>query len=308
MHLTDIFGNAGLHSGVCSKGWCSQHCQATRLTELPDLSWTAHATHLVVSELCWTLLPHWMAAQVTLAALYRPNEGWELGLPAYGIIQPFQTRWNSTLHMLQRCALSICCTVGYRVQSDSGTTWGSDTGNEPSASWMILSVSVSEADAATGGTLWKTMLGKAILHDWRGKVFGRLSPTSPEIRESERMAERSSCTWIGEKKHWRRMVKRRSSKKRKQMTPLRLLCIVCMSVVEYPAWERNEMRLQKTAAPARKYLCPTASTVPSERGVQGGRDPVQPLCRECWQAVFSSVIPSFSADCEGKIRAQKKKT
>ncbi|XP_051800344.1 zinc finger BED domain-containing protein 4-like [Acanthochromis polyacanthus] len=83
-----------------------------RLSELPDLSCTAHTLQLVVNDgltsqravtdviailkRCATHFHHSI-----LAKHLRKIQG-ELGLPEHSIIQAVPTRWNSTLHVLQR--------------------------------------------------------------------------------------------------------------------------------------------------------------------------------------------------------------
>lgn len=84
-----------------------------RLAELPDLSCTAHTLQLVVNDglssqravtdiiailkKCATHFHHSILAKQRLRDIQR-----ELGLPEHNIIQAVPTRWNSTLHMLQR--------------------------------------------------------------------------------------------------------------------------------------------------------------------------------------------------------------
>ncbi|XP_056144388.1 zinc finger BED domain-containing protein 4-like [Lampris incognitus] len=96
-----------------------------RLAELPDLSCTAHTLQLVVNDglasqravtdviamlkKCATHFHHSILAKQRLQVIQR-----ELGLPEHNIIQAVPTRWNSTLHMLQRMleqkrALTIYC-------------------------------------------------------------------------------------------------------------------------------------------------------------------------------------------------------
>lgn len=96
-----------------------------RLAELPDLSCTAHTLQLVVNDSlssqravtdviailkkCATHFHHSILAKQRLRDIQR-----ELGLPEHNIIQAVPTRWNSTLHMLQRIleqkrALTIYC-------------------------------------------------------------------------------------------------------------------------------------------------------------------------------------------------------
>ncbi|KAL7877738.1 hypothetical protein SRHO_G00043810 [Serrasalmus rhombeus] len=84
-----------------------------RLAEIPDLSCSAHLLQLVVNEginsqravrdiisklkTCATDFSHSVLAKQRLMAIQE-----DLGLPQHGIIQAVPTRWNSTLHMLQR--------------------------------------------------------------------------------------------------------------------------------------------------------------------------------------------------------------
>ena len=84
-----------------------------RLTELPDLSCTAHTLQLVVNDglasqraitgviailkKCAAHFHHSILVKQPLQDIQR-----ELGLPEHNIIQAVQTRWNSVLHMLQR--------------------------------------------------------------------------------------------------------------------------------------------------------------------------------------------------------------
>lgn len=96
-----------------------------RLAELPDLSCTAHTLQLVVRDglqshnsiadvltilkKCATYFHHSILAKQRLRLIQR-----DLGLPEHGMIQSVSTRWNSTLHMLQRMmeqrrALSLYC-------------------------------------------------------------------------------------------------------------------------------------------------------------------------------------------------------
>ncbi|XP_053170463.1 zinc finger BED domain-containing protein 4-like [Scomber japonicus] len=96
-----------------------------KLAELPDLSCTAHTLQLVVNDglasqraiidviailkKCATHFHHSILAKQRLRDIQR-----ELGLPEHNIIQAVPTRWNSTLHMLQRMfeqkrALTIYC-------------------------------------------------------------------------------------------------------------------------------------------------------------------------------------------------------
>nr|XP_033940878.1 zinc finger BED domain-containing protein 4-like [Pseudochaenichthys georgianus] len=94
-----------------------------RLAELPDLSCTAHSLQLVVNDglssqravidviamlkRCATHFHHSILAKQRLRAIQK-----DLGLPEHNLVQAVPTRWNSTLHMLQRAleqkrALSI---------------------------------------------------------------------------------------------------------------------------------------------------------------------------------------------------------
>lgn len=84
-----------------------------RLTELPDLSCSAHTLQLVINDglssqravldiiatlkSCAGHFGYSILAKQRLRAIQE-----ELGLPTHRIIQAVQTRWNSTLHMLQR--------------------------------------------------------------------------------------------------------------------------------------------------------------------------------------------------------------
>ncbi|XP_071246206.1 uncharacterized protein [Salvelinus alpinus] len=84
-----------------------------RLVELPDFSCSAHTLQLVINDglssqravldiiamlkSCATHFDHSVLAKQRLRAIQE-----ELGLPKHSIIQAVQTRWNSTLHMLQR--------------------------------------------------------------------------------------------------------------------------------------------------------------------------------------------------------------
>ncbi|KAL7384917.1 hypothetical protein ABVT39_011416 [Epinephelus coioides] len=84
-----------------------------RLAEMPDLSCCAHALQLVVNEhlssqrvmgdiiskpkTCAMHFNHSVLAKQHLRAIQE-----DLGLPQHGVIQAVPTRWNSTLHMLQR--------------------------------------------------------------------------------------------------------------------------------------------------------------------------------------------------------------
>lgn len=84
-----------------------------RLAELPDFSCSAHTLQLVINDglssqravldiiamlkSCATHFDHSVLAKQRLRAIQE-----ELGLPKHSIIQAVQTRWNSTLHMLQR--------------------------------------------------------------------------------------------------------------------------------------------------------------------------------------------------------------
>ncbi|XP_029966352.1 zinc finger BED domain-containing protein 4-like [Salarias fasciatus] len=84
-----------------------------RLAELPDLSCTAHSLQLVVHDglssqravtdviaiirKCATHFHHSVLAKQRLRVIQK-----DLGLPQHNIIQAVPTRWNSTLHMLQR--------------------------------------------------------------------------------------------------------------------------------------------------------------------------------------------------------------
>ncbi|XP_078027094.1 zinc finger BED domain-containing protein 4-like [Epinephelus lanceolatus] len=94
-----------------------------RLAELPDLSCTAHSLQLVVNDglssqravtdiiaiikKCATHFHHSILAKQRLKDIQK-----DLGLPQHNLVQAVPTRWNSTLHMLQRaleqkCALNI---------------------------------------------------------------------------------------------------------------------------------------------------------------------------------------------------------
>lgn len=84
-----------------------------RLADIPDLSCSAHTLQLVVKEgissqrvvgdsiaklkTCATHFSHSVLAKQRLRAIQK-----DLGLPQHSIIQDVPTRWNSTLHMLQR--------------------------------------------------------------------------------------------------------------------------------------------------------------------------------------------------------------
>ncbi|XP_049434779.1 zinc finger BED domain-containing protein 4-like [Epinephelus fuscoguttatus] len=84
-----------------------------RLAELPDLSCTAHSLQLVVNDglssqravtdiiaiikKCATHFHHSILAKQRLKDIQK-----NLGLPQYNLVQAVPTRWNSTLHMLQR--------------------------------------------------------------------------------------------------------------------------------------------------------------------------------------------------------------
>ena len=84
-----------------------------RLAEIPDLSCTAHSLQLVVNDglssqravtniiailkKCATHFHHSILAKQCLKDIQK-----ELGLPQHILIQTVPTRWNSTLHMLQR--------------------------------------------------------------------------------------------------------------------------------------------------------------------------------------------------------------
>jgi hypothetical protein len=84
-----------------------------RLAEVPDLSCTAHQLQLVVNDglscqravidtiatvkHCVTHFHHSVLAKDRLKTIQQ-----ELGLPVHQFIQAVPTRWNSTLHMLQR--------------------------------------------------------------------------------------------------------------------------------------------------------------------------------------------------------------
>lgn len=84
-----------------------------RLAELPDWSCSAHTLQLVVNDglssqravedivailrRCATHFSHSVLAKQRLKAIQE-----QLGLPTHGLIQAVPTRWNSTLHMLQR--------------------------------------------------------------------------------------------------------------------------------------------------------------------------------------------------------------
>ncbi|XP_077340549.1 zinc finger BED domain-containing protein 4-like [Lithobates pipiens] len=84
-----------------------------RLADIPDLSCSAHTLQLVVKEgissqrvvgdiiaklkTCATHFSHSVLAKQRLGAIQK-----DLGLPQQSIIQDVPTRWNSTLHMLQR--------------------------------------------------------------------------------------------------------------------------------------------------------------------------------------------------------------
>ncbi|XP_031673379.1 uncharacterized protein LOC116364351 isoform X2 [Oncorhynchus kisutch] len=87
--------------------------KGVRLAELPDFSCSAHTLQLVINdglssqravlniiamlESCSTHFDHSVLAKQRLRAIQE-----ELGLPKHSLIQTVQTRWNSTLHMLQR--------------------------------------------------------------------------------------------------------------------------------------------------------------------------------------------------------------
>ncbi|XP_071032078.1 uncharacterized protein [Oncorhynchus clarkii lewisi] len=87
--------------------------KGVRLAELPDFSCSAHTLQLVINDglssqravlniiavlkSCATHFDQSVLAKQRLGAIQE-----ELGLPKHSIIQAFQTRWNSTLHMLQR--------------------------------------------------------------------------------------------------------------------------------------------------------------------------------------------------------------
>lgn len=84
-----------------------------KLADLPDLSCTAHILQLVINDglssqravldiiatwkSCAGHFGHSVLAKQRLREIQE-----ELGLPTHSIIQAVQTRWNSTLHMLQR--------------------------------------------------------------------------------------------------------------------------------------------------------------------------------------------------------------
>ncbi|XP_060786487.1 zinc finger BED domain-containing protein 4-like [Neoarius graeffei] len=84
-----------------------------RLAEVPDLSCTAHQLQLVIHDglacqravidtiamvkTCVTHFQHSVLAKDHLQKIQK-----ELGLPEHQLIQAVPTRWNSTLHMLQR--------------------------------------------------------------------------------------------------------------------------------------------------------------------------------------------------------------
>uniref|UniRef100_A0A3P8RUH3 BED-type domain-containing protein n=1 Tax=Amphiprion percula TaxID=161767 RepID=A0A3P8RUH3_AMPPE len=110
-----------------------------RLAELPDLSCTAHALQLVVHDgllsqrairdviamlkNCATHFHHSILAKQRLLKIQR-----ELGLPEHSIIQAVPTRWNSTLHMLQRMleqkrALHLYCGEHGGFSSPTAQQW-----------------------------------------------------------------------------------------------------------------------------------------------------------------------------------------
>ncbi len=84
-----------------------------RLADIPDHSCTAHSLQLVVNDglasqravidviailkKCVTHFQHSILAKQRLRKIQR-----DLGLPEHNLIQAVPTRWNSTLHMLQR--------------------------------------------------------------------------------------------------------------------------------------------------------------------------------------------------------------
>lgn len=167
--------------------------------------------------------------------------------------------------------------------------------SESSALCIILSVSETDAGSSAGiKTLWKTMLDTAILQD-KGPYKGQCLHFSRDVRESKRMAERSSCTLNEkQKKLWKRLVKQRASKKTDDTPPTlvdsvyakllgaaqhtveaqssfktEVVWYLIEPVVECPAFgvvEEKRVRLKRIAALAIKYLCPSPSTVPSEWG------------------------------------------
>lgn len=244
---TFSFRNAGLlenqHSVVLVLDGASI-VKGTRLTEPLDMSCTAHTLHLLVNDglssqraVC---AGHYCHIE-ELCRLLWPN--WELGLWTYGIIQAVQTRWNSTLHMLQRtyeqwCTLKVHANEHGHISCLSAAQWNimsnlTDTleplevtlemsHSESYALCIILSVSETDAGSSAGiKTLWKTMLDKAILQD-KGPYKGQCLHFSRDIRESKRMAERSSCTW-----NEKRLVKQRASKKTDDTSPTLVGQCVC---------------------------------------------------------------------------------
>ncbi|XP_030640801.1 zinc finger BED domain-containing protein 4-like [Chanos chanos] len=95
-----------------------------KLVDLPDLSCTAHLLQLVVNDglmsqraviditamlkKCATHFHHSVLAKERLGAIQN-----ELGLPKHSLIQAVPTRWNSTLHMLQRMLEQRCALNAY---------------------------------------------------------------------------------------------------------------------------------------------------------------------------------------------------
>ncbi|RXN24106.1 zinc finger BED domain-containing 4-like protein [Labeo rohita] len=169
-----------------------------RLAELPDLSCTARTLQLIVNEglssqravldiiailkSCATHFGHSVLAKQRLRAIQE-----EVGVPVHNIIQAVPTRWNSTLHMLQRMyeqrrALNVYAGEHGHISCLSATQWDIvcnliDTlapieevtmemsNSETSAACIIPSVSVlklmlrEEGPSSAGiKTLRKTML------------------------------------------------------------------------------------------------------------------------------------------------------
>lgn len=110
-----------------------------RLAELPDFSCSAHTLQLVINDglssqravldiiamlkSCATHFDHSVLAKQRLRAIQE-----ELGLPKHSIIQAVQTRWNSTLHMLQRMfehrrALNVYAGEYGHISSLSAAQW-----------------------------------------------------------------------------------------------------------------------------------------------------------------------------------------